>query len=231
MPRRYEDVFGQLIDALAEGRFAAGDWLPSERHLAEWVGSGRGAVREAVRALELRGIVAVVRGRGQRVLPTDRWDLHETDVLLALAEHGRMRGVVREAVSARATTEREAAVLATRHATAGDLRLLRERLDDMDRATALAERSSDRDDPFVKGEAWFHHTLALLSGNRVLATMSEPLHLALAAIRHRHAPTREGAALAHHRRILEGVSSREAELATTAVDIYARQLSLWLPTE
>src|SRR5215218_9612264 len=179
MPRRYEDVLDQLIDVLAEGRFVAGDWLPSERHLAEWLASGRGAVREAI--------------------------------------------------AARATAEREAASLAVRHATPGDLALLRERLDEMDHATALERRSSERDDPFVEGEAWFHHTLVLLSRNRVLATMSEPLHLALAAIRHRHAPGREGAALTQHRRILEGVSSREAELAVRAVDGYARQLSLWLP--
>src|SRR5215218_747052 len=111
MPRRYEEVLDQLIDALAEGRFAAGDWLPSERHLAGWLGSGRGAVREAVRALELRGVVTVVPGRGQRVLPADRWDLHETAVLAALAEHGRMPGVVREAIAARAAAEREAALL------------------------------------------------------------------------------------------------------------------------
>lgn len=229
MARRYEDVLGQLIDVLAEGRFAAGDWLPSERHLAEWLGSGRGAVREAVRALELRGIVDVVPGRGQRVLAADRWDLHDTDVLLALAHHARMPGVVGEAIAARATVERDAALLASRHATPGDLGLLRDRLDEMDRATALQQRSSERDDPFVRGEAWFHHTLVLLSRNRVLATMSERLHLALAALRHRHAPGREGAALTHHRRILEGVSSREPELAVSAVDDYARQLALWLP--
>jgi GntR family transcriptional repressor for pyruvate dehydrogenase complex len=228
MPRRYEDVLGLLIDALAEGRFVAGDWLPSERHLAEQLGSGRGAVREAVRALQERGIVIVVPGEGQRVLSTDRWDLHDTDVLLALAQHGRMPGVVGEAIAARATAEREAAALASQHATAGDLGLLRDGLDEMDRASALEERSSDRDDPFVKGEAWFHHTLVLLSRNGVLASMTEPLHLALAAIRHRDAPSHERIALAHHRRILEGVSSREAELAASAVDGYARQLSRWL---
>jgi GntR family transcriptional regulator, transcriptional repressor for pyruvate dehydrogenase complex len=229
MPRRYEDVRDLLIHALAEGRFAAGEWLPSEQRLAEQFGSGRGALREAVLALELRGIVDVVPGHGQRVLSTDRWDLHDADVLLALVQHGRMRGVVREAIAARATAEREAAALASQHATAGDLGLMRDRLDEMDRATALEERGSERDDPFVKGEAWFHHTLVLLSRNRVLAAMTEPLHLALAAIRHRHARDREGAALTHHRRILEGVSSREAELAASAVDGYARQLSRWLP--
>jgi GntR family transcriptional repressor for pyruvate dehydrogenase complex len=228
MPRRYEDVLGQLIDALAEGRFAAGEWLPSEQQLAERLGSGRGTVREAVRALQLRGFVDVVRGRGQRVLATDRWDVHDTDVLLALSNHGRMPGVVAEAIAARAATEREAVGLAARRATAGDLGLLRDGVDELERASGSAPRGDGRDDPFVKGEAWFHHTLALLSGNRVLAAMSEPLHLALAAIRHRRAPEHERAALAHHRRILEGVSSREPDLAEAAVDAYARQLTRWL---
>jgi GntR family transcriptional regulator, transcriptional repressor for pyruvate dehydrogenase complex len=228
MPRRYEDVLGQLIDALAEGRYGAGDWLPSEQQLAERLGSGRGAVREALRALQLRGFVDVVRGRGQRVLATDRWDVHDADVLLALSAHERMPGVMGEAVAARAATEREAAGLAAGHATPGDLGLLRDGVDGMERASASSLRDDGRDDAFVKQEAWFHHTLALLSGNRVLAAMSEPLHLALAAIRHRRAPEHERAALTHHRRILEGVSSREPELAVAAVDAYAAQLTRWL---
>ena len=228
MPRRYEEVLGQLIDALAEGQFAAGEWLPSERDLAVRLGSGRGVVREAVRALELRGLVEVVRGRGQRVLAGDRWDVHEADVLIALAEHERMPELLREAVAARATAEREAARLATASATAGDLGLLRDRVLEMQAASELARRGDHRHDAFVKGEAWFHRTLGLLSGNRVLARMSEPLHDALAAIRHRRAPAQESAALAHHRRILEGVSSGEPDLAVRAVDGYARQLARWL---
>src|SRR5919107_2584479 len=101
MPRRYEDVLGQLIDALAEGRYTAGEWLPNEHQLAERLGTGRGALREAVRVLQHRNVVEVVPGRGQRVLATDRWDLHDADVLLALAAHRRMPGVVREAIAAR----------------------------------------------------------------------------------------------------------------------------------
>ena len=228
MPRRYEDVLGQLIDALAEGQFPAGTWLPSERELAERFGTGRGVVREAVRVLELRGLLEVVRGQGQRVLPSDRWDVHAADVLVALTEHGRSPELLKEAVAARATSEREAARLATVAATAGDLRLLREQLLEMERASELEHRGTDRDDPFVEGEAWFHHTLALLSGNRVLAMMTEPLHVGLAAVRHRLAPAQEGAALAHHRRILEGVSSGEPPLAIRAVDGYATHLTRWL---
>ena len=209
MPLRYEDVFGQLIDALAKGQFAEGEWLPSEGDLAARLGSGRGVVREALRALELRGLVDV-HDRGQQVLAGDRWDVHEADVLIALADHDRMPQLLREAVAARATAEREAARLATGNATERE------------------QRGDECDDAFVKAEAWFHTTLGLLSGNRVLAKMSEPLHLALAAIRHRRAPEHEGDALAHHRRILEGVSSGEPDLAVRAVDGYAQQLAHWL---
>jgi hypothetical protein len=56
----------------------------------------------------------------------------------------------------------------------------------------------------------------------------EPLHLVLAHIRHSHAPDREHAVIRHHQRILEGLSAREPELATEAIETYARALSRWL---
>jgi GntR family transcriptional repressor for pyruvate dehydrogenase complex len=226
MPREYEDVFHDLIHVLAAGELSTGQRLPGERKLARRVGSRRGAVREVLRPLELRGLIEIDRDHGNHVvLARDRWDVNEADVLIALAEHDRVPDLLREAVDARANTEREAARLATGKATAGDLRLLRDHLFDMQAAAERAPRDGDR---FIQGEAWFHHTLALLSGNRVLAKMSEPLHHALATIRHRRAPAQAEAALTHHRQIAEGVSSGKPQLAVSAVDAYAQQLARWL---
>ena len=226
MPRAYEDVFHGLIHVLAAGELSTGERLPKERKLARRLGSRRGAIREVLRPLELRGLIEIDReGGSQVVLARDRWDVHEADVLIALAEHDRVPDLLREAVDARANAEREAARLATGKATAGDLRLLHDHLLDMQRAT---EGRPPGDREFIEGEAWFHHTLALLSGNRVLAKMSEPLHHALATIRHRRAPEQAEAALAHHREIAEGVSSGDPELAVRAVDGYAQQLARWL---
>jgi DNA-binding FadR family transcriptional regulator len=222
MARQYEDVVHDLIDVLATGEFGAGDPLPREGKLARRLRTRRGAIREACRALQLRGLIAIDRdSRAAVVLPDDRWDVHEADVLIAVAEHDRLPELLREAVDARANAEREAVRLATGKASAGDLRLLHHHLDEM-------QRAGGRDVPFVEGETEFHRTLSLLSGNRVLAKMSEPLHYALATARQRRAPDQQEAALEHHREIAKGVSSREPQLAVSAVDAYAQQLARWL---
>src|SRR5437762_532141 len=58
-PRVYEHIVAQIERAIYEGRFAHGDKLPPERQLVREFGASRVAVREALRALEHRGLVEV----------------------------------------------------------------------------------------------------------------------------------------------------------------------------
>ena len=57
-----EDVFDQLFGEVVDGELAAGDSLPSERHLAEVLGVSRPAVREALQRLSQAGLVEVRHG-------------------------------------------------------------------------------------------------------------------------------------------------------------------------
>jgi DNA-binding transcriptional regulator YhcF (GntR family) len=57
-------VTRRLLDFFTSGEIAAGDRLPAERQLAAQLGVGRSAVREALAALELLGIVSVRTGSG-----------------------------------------------------------------------------------------------------------------------------------------------------------------------
>ena len=61
-------IADQVIEAIRAGRFASGDMLPSERELSARFGVGRPAVREALSALELSGILRSDRGRGTVVV-------------------------------------------------------------------------------------------------------------------------------------------------------------------
>src|SRR5881409_3098317 len=61
-PRVYEHIVAQIERAIYEGRFAHGDKLPPERQLVREFGASRVAVREALRALEHRGLVEVRQG-------------------------------------------------------------------------------------------------------------------------------------------------------------------------
>ena len=62
-PRRaFEDICLQIRGEMREGRLKPGDRLPAERDLAEQFGVSRAAVREALRSLEVAGVVACQRG-------------------------------------------------------------------------------------------------------------------------------------------------------------------------
>ncbi len=61
-PRIFEDICSQVREQLAKGVLRPGDKLPAERELAEQLGSSRTAVREALRSLEMAGIVELRKG-------------------------------------------------------------------------------------------------------------------------------------------------------------------------
>jgi DNA-binding FadR family transcriptional regulator len=231
VPRRSEDVIRELIDAIVGGEYGEGLPLPAEQELRQRFGIGRSAVRDALLALELRGLIATHPGRGRAVRQREAWDLRSIDVLRAMVERGPDAKTLTDVIRAREVVERAAAAHASQFAGETDIGLLSARVDEMERALERgAVRSFDRSDPLVDAEAWFHRTLVVLSGNPALATLVEPWHLYLAELRRVRAPERDHAVVRHHKLILEGVTSREPPLADEHVTGYARQLRRWLGT-
>lgn len=231
MGRRHTDVMRELVTAIVSGAYPEGGWLPSEAELSARLGASRGVIREALRGLEERGLIAVHPGRGQAIRQRERWDVRHPDVFRALVERGPDPDLAADVIAARAVIEREAAARAVDTATDGDLRLLHARIIDMERALAPGvTRSFAADDPLVIADAAFHGTLCRLSDNAVLAGLIEPLHIPIAELRRVRAPDRDRTLILHHRRILEGVSSREVALAEELVSAFARQLVRWIGT-
>lgn len=60
----YLDIVNELRDMIAKDGLVAGDKLPSERELSDRLEVGRSSVREALRALELLGLIETRRGEG-----------------------------------------------------------------------------------------------------------------------------------------------------------------------
>lgn len=63
-----EEIVAQLRGLIFRGVYAPGDKLPPERKLAEELGVNRASLREAIKALELLGLVKTRQGDGTRVL-------------------------------------------------------------------------------------------------------------------------------------------------------------------
>src|SRR5262245_28701150 len=62
--RAFEDVILQFERAIEEGSLRDGDRLPTERELAATLGVSRASVREALRVLEMYGVLVARPGTG-----------------------------------------------------------------------------------------------------------------------------------------------------------------------
>ena len=62
--RIFQDIVGQIQEAILDGRLQAGDTLPSEREMKTMFDTSRGTLREALRVLEERGLIDIKLGVG-----------------------------------------------------------------------------------------------------------------------------------------------------------------------
>ena len=62
MGRAGEDVALQIEAAILAGKIQPGESLPSERELREQFQTGRGVIREAMRALKEKGLIEIRKG-------------------------------------------------------------------------------------------------------------------------------------------------------------------------
>ncbi len=134
--RAFNGILEQIIDNIQKGNLKAGDALPAERTMAETMKVSRSAVREALRALELLGIIEAVPGGGNYVTSDlDTWLIGPLTILFRLNN-----GYVRQNQQLRAALERENAILAAKKCTpldAAELWMILARLD-------AAENEKDR---------------------------------------------------------------------------------------
>jgi GntR family transcriptional repressor for pyruvate dehydrogenase complex len=225
--RLHRAVVRAVLEDLAEKRLRPGDALPSEVDLASGHGVSRGVAREAVRALEERGIVVVKHGRGQRIAPEPGWRLLDEYVLHAFVPVGGRTDLLLGAASVRTSIEAEAAT-ALAKAKPSVSAPLRAAYGELAGTLPFRERSRGADDPPVLAEAALHHELLQLAGDPVRSTLLAPLHLPIAAARHTLAPTRDALVLRHHAKLLGAIENADAEAARTAVEAHGRQLARWL---
>ena len=81
--RMSDQIFRQLKEDILDGSLPPGEALPAELRLCEAFGSSRTAVREAIRQLELLGLVDSRQGARRTVCPRDEmWNLSLLEDLL-----------------------------------------------------------------------------------------------------------------------------------------------------
>lgn len=147
----------RLVEYILSGQVEPGDRMPSERQLAEAFGVGRSAMREALKALTLIGLIEVRQGDGTYLKKPD------AALLPQVIEWGLLLGERRtmDLVEARQHLEVVIAGLAARRRTEQDVSDLRALLQRM-------EQSEHKVDAFVDADVAFHQRIADAARNSVL---------------------------------------------------------------
>jgi DNA-binding FadR family transcriptional regulator len=165
--RTFEQILLQIEEAIIDGRLKPGDRLPPERELAQTFAVSRASVREALRVLEMFGVIMARRGTGPdagSIVAASAQNGLESALRLHV---GLLRIPTRDMVEVRAVLEQQAAQKAAERADDKMTARLHEIVDGMRAATAISE--------FNELDTEFHVELARVSGNALLPVLMEAL--------------------------------------------------------
>ncbi|HEY1970808.1 MAG TPA: FadR/GntR family transcriptional regulator [Pseudonocardia sp.] len=166
--RTHEHVLAQIEQQILDGRLSAGDRLPGERELADYLGVSRAGVREALRVLEALGVVSAGVGSGPTAGSVMRGEGSEALATLFRLHLALCRFTQREVLEVRVQLERWAVSQAAVHATPSDIGTLRSAV------RAMRQRDIGYEQ-FNELDTGFHVSIAEMSGNALLGTLMRAL--------------------------------------------------------
>lgn len=212
--KAWRTVLSHVEARLRSGELGPGDRLPSERELAVQLGVGRSSVREALRVLEVMGVLHTATGSGPRagaVITTSAGSgLAQVLGLQAAAQAYSFDDVV----AARLVLE--TAVVGELGASASAPDAASTLLDVMDDATLTS-------DEFLALDARFHAILAEATGNAVFASIMTGLRAAIETYVQSRAHAIDDWAAARerlqveHRGVIDAISAGDADGARARI--------------
>lgn len=203
-----EAIAGQLISLVMDGHYKPGDRLPSEAELAEVFQAGRGAVREAVKALSVCGLVRVEQGKGTFVSTRDGF------LMGPLSLGFKPDQELQELIEARRLIEVELAGFAALHGTDRELAEIGPSIDRMRRETNPLHNRE-----YLEADVGFHFAIARAAHNLFLSrflTLIRNLMQEWVASSLR-LPGVAQEAIVHHEAIYEAICRRDPSAAREAM--------------
>jgi GntR family transcriptional repressor for pyruvate dehydrogenase complex len=217
----YEEVAHRIEHFILE-KLRPGDKLPAERELAQQFGVSRSSIRDAIRSLELVGLVEPRQGVGTvvREISADQLFNPLANVLM------HKRQLVAELLDVRKMLEPHLAARAATNASAEEISAIEEvlrRQDERIRQSKLA----------IEEEIEFHYAIAKASGNSVMVKVVDVLMDLLRKIRERSLQVngRQEKSLAGHRSVLAAIRQHDAAAAETTMYRHLQEIENIVLTE
>ncbi|MBU5484859.1 FadR family transcriptional regulator [Clostridium sp. MSJ-11] len=155
----YEQVIEQIKDMINKGILKKGDKLPSERDLVEKLQVSRTSIREALRALEIIGLIESRQGEGNFVKSNFENNLFEPLSIMFILEKSDPMDIL----ELRKIIEKETATLAATRISEDELTELRDLIDKF--------KNLDEDEEMVKADREFHYKIAQVSKNFLILSI------------------------------------------------------------
>jgi GntR family transcriptional regulator, transcriptional repressor for pyruvate dehydrogenase complex len=202
------DICREMVVHLIRGDWADGERIPPERELCQQLGVGRASLREAMKALEIMGMIETRLGDGTFVC--HRSEFLSRPLLWAITS-SRVSDL-RELVEARRLIEVELAGFAAERASSQDLEKIANHLNEMGASLNNAA-------VFEEADINFHLAIAAAAHNRVL---QNALQLTRNLIQSwiGQSLTHEGVAaqaLRHHKKIFLAITEKDSDQAKAAM--------------
>ena len=209
----YQDVARQLERRITE-ELKPGDLLPPERELVQMLGVSRSSVRDAIRSLELMGLLEPRQGIGTVV--RDRGEVPANPLAAALQNQQKTVG---ELLEVRQMIEPALASRAALHATPAELA-------DMEKILVRQAEMVRRGELAIDEDSEFHYLIALASDNGVVLKVVDILMDLLRSTRERSLQVegRQKKSLAGHRRILAALKRGDSAAAEAAMRRHLQEI-------
>jgi DNA-binding FadR family transcriptional regulator len=210
--RLHGAIANKLGRAILGGEYAPGDRLEGEVAFSESLDVSRTAYREAVQVLVAKGLVESKPKAGTRVLPRNRWNLLDPEVLAWAFSGQPHMDFVRDLFELRSIIEPAAARLAAERRDRADLKVMKDALTAMRQHTLATDagRSADRD---------FHDAVLHATRNDALIVLSASIGAAVSwttVFKQRGEPLPRNA-IPDHVRVYDAIAAADAEGAAEAM--------------
>lgn len=207
--RIYEEIVDQIKELISKGNLHPGDKLLSERELAEHLCVSRASVREALRSLEMMGLLEIRPGEGTYIRDTNIKSIIEPLALMFLLEQDKAR----ELLEVRKGLEVEAAGLAAARAQQENFDAMEKALKQMEQDLAVSNSGEEAD-------LRFHFAIAEASNNtmlmRLMNTIHDSMSQSLAATRKLWIANTKGTSerlFEEHQKIFEAIQKQDVVAA------------------
>ena len=202
----YQEVAKQLERRITE-ELKPGDLLPPERQLVQMLGVSRSSVRDAIRSLELKGLLEPRQGIGTVVRSPDA--VPANPLATALLEKRKM---IAELLDVRNMIEPPLAGRAALHVS-------RDEIAEMEEILVRQEAKVRAGELGIEEDSEFHYNIALASDNSAVLKVVDVLMDLLRETRERtlQVEGRQEKSLAGHHRILSALKRGDAAAAEAAM--------------